>query len=256
MSTCIVFVCNGAYFDKFIQTCTQLVTIGAYSGPICLVIGNDLLNSPKLKHPLITEHTIEIVYFPEFIFPPVVLETFGKLSRDASWMAKLFQFHKFHIFDIYFKKWSRILYLDCGIHIFSPIKPILDSFIPGKLLAHSDTYPYFCWELGGQFEKIQPYYDQLASTYDLRSDYFQTTMMYYDTSIITETKRIPYELYELSCTFPISRTNDQGIIALYFIHAHLWRQLCLRNKDTFYYDYLRRSKDFKYIMLKNIDLEN
>jgi hypothetical protein len=37
---CVVFLCNQAYFSKFIKTCTELVTVGNYRGAICLVIGN------------------------------------------------------------------------------------------------------------------------------------------------------------------------------------------------------------------------
>ena len=41
---CVVFLCNKAYFNKFINTCNQLITNGKYNGNICLVIGDDLHN--------------------------------------------------------------------------------------------------------------------------------------------------------------------------------------------------------------------
>ena len=42
--TCVVFLCDNAYFYKFINTCYELLTVGNYKGEICLVIGDDLNN--------------------------------------------------------------------------------------------------------------------------------------------------------------------------------------------------------------------
>ena len=99
---------------------------------------------------------------------------------------------------------------------------------------------------------MEPYYSELAARYDLRSDYFQTTMMYFDTAILAE--GLPQKLFELACQFPICRTNDQGIIALYFLKQRLFRQICLQNRETYFYDYLRRDPTYRYIMLKNAAL--
>ena len=52
MNICCVFVCNEKYFNKFIDTCSQLIKIGKYNGTICLVVGNDLHNTKLLNHDL------------------------------------------------------------------------------------------------------------------------------------------------------------------------------------------------------------
>ena len=42
MSTCVVFVCNGKYLNKFKNTLQSLRKNGQYNGEVLLIIGNDL----------------------------------------------------------------------------------------------------------------------------------------------------------------------------------------------------------------------
>jgi hypothetical protein len=80
-------------------------------------------------------------------------------------------------------------------------------------------------------------------------DYFQTTVMLYDTSIITNDTY--NSLLALLSEYPICNTNDQGIIALYFtLIMPVFKQLKIKNDDTYFYDYLSRNNSYKYIMLK------
>ena len=82
-------------------------------------------------------------------------------------------------------------------------------------------------------------------------DYFQTTIMLYDTKIITDDTY--NNLLNLLIEYPISITNDQGIIALYFTNiVPVFKQIKTHNDFTYFYDYLTRNKNNKYIMLKSI----
>ena len=63
---CVVFLCNKAYFEKFLYTCSLLLQYGQYRGDICLVIGDDLYNSDLLQHPLIVQNKIIVKYFMNF----------------------------------------------------------------------------------------------------------------------------------------------------------------------------------------------
>lgn len=89
------------------------------------------------------------------------------------------------------------------------------------------------------------------NTYNLNDDYFQTTIMLYDTKII---ENDTYDnLLNLLIEYPISITNDQGIIALYFTNIQpLFKQIKTHNEILYFYDYLSRNKNNKYIMLKSI----
>jgi hypothetical protein len=174
------------------------------------------------------------------------------MNRPPHWFQKQFQFHKFHLFNKFFKQWDYIFYLDCGITIFSDILPIINEMSENTLLAHSDAYPTYEWKLHTQFDKNNTeYFTKLNNTYNLNIDYFQTTIMLYDTKII---KNDTYDnLLNLTYEYPISRTNEQGIIALYFTNIKpLFKQIKTRNEYTHFYDYLRRAKENKYIMLKAV----
>ena len=60
-------------------------------------------------------------------------------------------------------------------------------------------------------------------------------------------------LLNLLIEYPISITNDQGIIALYFTNIKpLFKQIKTHNEILYFYDYLSRNKNNKYIMLKSI----
>lgn len=248
MSTCVVFTCNETYFDKFLNTCSQLIKTG-YNGPICLVIGDDINNNDKLlEHDFIVKNSIIVKYFPDIVFTEEALKLQFSINRAAHWPKKLFQYHKIHLFNVYFKRWAYIFYIDCGITIFNDISPIINSKRKDKILAHSDAYPKYEWHLKTQFDNSNERFIKLNYKYNLNIDYFQTTIMLYDTSIIEKTTFD--DLYSLLLEWPISITNDQGIIALYFTNIMpLWLQIPLKNETTNYYDYLRRDSN-PYIMLK------
>jgi len=249
-TSCIVFVCDKNYFNKFLTTCNQLLTNGQYKGDICLVIGDDLNNDKLLDNELITKNNIIIKYFPNIFFPPEFVAVNNKISSNGSNLTKKFQWHKLHLFNTFFKRWNFIFYIDCGITIFSDISPILDEAKENKLLAHSDAYPTYVWKLHVQFDKTNnDFFPKLNNRYNLNIDYFQTTMMLYDTNIIADTTFD--DLYSLTLEYPISRTNDQGIISLYFSSINpLFEQIKTHNENIHFYDYLTRDKKNKYIMLK------
>lgn len=251
-SFCVVFVCNKAYFDKFLYTCNLLVTNGNYTGDICLIIGNDLQNDPLLQSAFFSKYNIKIVYFPEIIVNDKFIETQRNLKRADHWFGKLFQYYKLYLFNTFFKQWNYIFYMDCGITIFSDITPILNEATPNTILGHSDAYPIYEWKLNIQFDQTHELFSTLQSKYNLSIDYFQTTIMLYDTNII-ENNTFD-DLYKLMLEFPISNTNDQGIIALYFTNCKpLYKQLRIKNDTTYFYDYLSRDKKSPYIMLKSLN---
>lgn len=248
---CVVFTSNKAYFQYFIYTCGKLIQVGNYTGQICLVIGDDLVGDKLLTCDLIKNNNIIIKYFPNIEFTPDFLDIQKHLNRPSHWYKKIFQFHKLHLFNTFFKQWNYIFYLDCGIHIFCDISPIINERKVNTLLAHSDAYPAYEWKFSNQFcNNNSELYKKLTTTFDLEKDYFQTTIMLYDTNIITSDTY--EELLDLLFEYPISKTNDQGIIALYFTNIKpLFKQIKTHSGDLYYYDYLSRNKKHKYIMLKS-----
>jgi hypothetical protein len=265
---CVVFVTNKLYFDKFIQTATQLVTNGDYKDDICLIIGDDLHEDPELlnhHNTFLTKYNIQIKYFPTHQFTSEFLDIQQSLHRPQFWNDKRFQYHKLHLFNAFFKQWDYIFYIDAGTIIFQGIAPILNEKTPHTLLAHSDAYPNNKQTLYDQFE--QPPTSPTTHTHNTphnifaklqanfptlnKTDYPQTTIMLYDTQIITPTTYT--ELVNLLHEYPISNTNDQGIIALYFTSIRpVWKQIKTNNNYTHFYDFLPRDPANNYIMLKRL----
>lgn len=257
MTTCVVFVCNLPYISKFIESCRQLVEVGKYSGPICLVISDDLVGNTMLNHPVIVDNKVIVKHFPNIEFPPWFINFIRNIERSPSLFDKaMIVLHKYHIFNVFFKQWDYILYIDTGSGFFSNIQPLLDTKLPGTLLAHSNAYPAYQIRMDVEFACISPYIDNMRAKYDLNVDYPQSTLMLYDTSIITDTTFD--ELYNLTLEFPISYQSEQGIMALYFVHVRkIWKQIPTGNGKTFYYDWAPRWGHPKsdYIVIKYPDFK-
>ena len=250
-NVCVVFLCNKSYFNKFIYTCNQLIENGKYNGNICLVVGDDLLNDELLNCDIIKDNNIYVKYFPNIYFSSHFLEINNQIIGDGRNITKKIQWQKLHLFNTFFKKWNYIFYLDCGINILSDVSPIINEISENTLLAHSDAYPTYQWKLHTQFDQTnKEYFTKLNNTYNLNIDYFQTTIMLYDTKII---ENDTYDnLLNLTYEYPICNTNEQGIIALYFTNIKpLFKQIKTHNEYTHFYDYLSRNASNKYIMLKS-----
>ena len=152
-------------------------------------------------------------------------------------LSKRFQWHKLHLFDKELKKWKYVFYLDINMRIHSNINLILKKKPINKLYARSDSYPEFKKLLSSQFDNYHLKYQSLSKEYDLNtSKYFQTGVMYFDTSIIkNETKERILDLVE---KYPISTTNEQGILNIYFKYIeNIYVELSTEVGDylTYYY---------------------
>ncbi len=236
-SFCVAFVCNFRYLDKFFESCNSLIYVGEYSGPIVLLIGDDI-NVRALKAlPFFVKHPQILIHQePDIVLKAIktINETNAKCDKFG---YKLFQYHKYYLFTPFFKQWDYVFYIDCGAKIYDNVAPILACAKPGKLVAHSDAYPTYNWKLK----------DQFLSSISYNIDYFQTTIMLYSTEIIDG-----YATFQNLCSLaekhPDSRTNDQGIINLAFIGK--WSQIPFGNERKYYYDFCVRHNDKPYIMTK------
>lgn len=248
---CVVFTCNKPFFDKFIKTCNQLFLNGKYTGTVCLIIGDDLYNDSTLNCEFIKKNNIIVKHFPDINLSDNFLEINNKMynSIDNRHITKRFQWHKMHLFNTFFKQWNYIFYLDCGLTIFSDISPMLNEVCENTLLAHSDSYPTYEWKLSRQFDTSHKLFEKLNNNYNLEIDYFQTTIMLYDTKIIEDDTF--EKLINLMYEYPISRTNEQSVMSLYFTNIKpLFKQIKIHNEQTHFYDYLSRNNKYNYIMLK------
>jgi len=233
-----------------------------------LIIGDDLNVPAFYKDPFLKENNIIVKHFPDIQFDSHFLEIQKKLERPSFLYDRRFQLHKFHVFDIYFKKWDYVFYIDCGMYIYSDIHPILQLKEPNILFANRDGIDGEEWmesgdrisgsivgdgigqamKLHSQFVKLEPYYSELKMSYDLFKNCFQTGFLLYDTRIINSNTFS--DLLQLLHKYPISRTNEQGIMALYFTQIKpCWKQLPRKVNDKYTYDMVKCVRD-DYIMIK------
>lgn len=236
---CVVLLTDEKYYDRFQETYKMLRNEGRYSGEVCLVVAGSLTKE-RVREKYTTEE-LELVQFPEIKVDEI--EYSYAYSRD-----KLNgQIQKFYLFDPYFKRWQYILYIDCGMKIHQDISPILELRKRDKLVALSNAYPNYVWTLEGQFPGIRDN-QNIKRKFDLSGDYFQTTMMLYDTNIIN--RKIVNKLIKLKNTYK-SGSSDQSYIALYFTQIQpCWEHIPIKNGEIYYYDWYPREIGAKYIMHK------
>jgi len=249
---CVVLLCNAAFFGKMLYTLSGIRSNG-YLGDVCIVIGDDLKNNSLLSHLLLTLPKTFIKHFNDFKFDQKFVESFYNMDRAPHWKEKIFQFHKFHVFDTYFKNWDYIFYIDSGAHIFGNIQPIINVRKEGKFLAHSDAYPIYEWRLSNQFDQTNSLFQIINQKFDMNVDYPQTTIMLFDTKIIKD--QTVKDLLALTNKWNFSITNDQGIIALYYTNIEpFWEQISVGDEKTWFYDFMSRDskKDKPHIILKRV----
>jgi len=242
----IVFVCNLAYKNQFERSLETLRTTGKYTDDVVLIVGEDMREY--------VHEGVIVIFFREIDFGDKFKRVNSAINADGRHIHKKFQWHKLHIFNTFFKRYTGILYLDCGMKIVDDVAPILQLFdTDGKasFVARSDAYNDYIWTLQDQFDQQHPLFQRLQHEYDLNIDYPQTGLMMFNTKLITPT--LFSELCELATRYPISRTNEQGIIALYFTSMNLWTHLPIHNDETpplYYYSSSQSNETNRYIMYK------
>ena len=201
------------YLYSFVK---QVRNIGKYKGEILIITS---LFTPTFFFKLVLrDKNIKIYRFKKIKFSRRANEALNNINipgKPNRHKTKNFQWHKFHLFDEKLKKWDQIFYIDINMNIHFDIEPILKLNPENKLFARADSYPKYEKDLSSQFFKESMFYEKLNNNYDLsRKDYFQTGVMFYDTKIIKcDTKDNLIKLVE---KFPISITNEQGIMNLHF----------------------------------------
>lgn len=152
-------------------------------------------------------------------------------------LTKKYQWNKLHLFDEKMKRWKYIFYIDVNMHFHGDISEILNNPPEKELLARADSYPSYDKKLVSQFDTTQEKFPQLSRKYDLEiNNYFQTGILFFDTSIINSSTK--HDLIELTTEFPLSITNEQGIMNLYFLFdKNLYSELPIKisGKTTYFY---------------------
>mgnify|MGYP006097198467 CR=1 FL=1 len=225
---------------------------GNYNDDV-VVLTNNLSPAWLIKR-LVSYPKITIVKLPNVKFPKTTrriylsLETNGQPNR---FKHKKFQWFKINLFNEVMKQWKVILYLDINLTIHHDINGIFNLEPSDCLYAKADGYPEYAKKLSSQFDNSHYLYKSLKKNYDLDDiNYFQTGLLYFDTSIIH--KNMVQEIMDLAINYPLSVTNEQGIINLLFqSNSYKYRQIPeIIDGRLFYYYWM--VKDRKISITKQV----
>lgn len=252
----IVLVSDEGYIERALRTIVEIRSIGKWEDAIVLLIPEKLLDNQGLNQ-FANQFRVELRKV-KHVDVSSILENWKKHPENPDYgyvICREFIYAKFQIFDVFFKKWDVIFYVDSGAKIQGDLNRMKKACEPqGILYAHSDAYPTYEWKLSTQFcfDMISKEEEaELKKKYNFDCNYFQTTMCIYDTKILEE--NTVDRLYELALKYPITRRMDQGILNLYFLcERNLWMQIPVKDSEGFLYDYHEREgyRGRDYLILK------
>ena len=241
----VVLLTNAAYSQQCLMTIHGCRTVGNYKGDIVVLTDADL-SDDFLKYGVIVKKYDPIDIQP--ILSKIAERPF--VDTDGREISKQIQWQKLNIFHTYFKQWRKIFYMDAGMHVFGDINIFFELIQPRLILAHCDDFPEYTTKLAGQFNRLSypEVYAELAGNYNLNRPCFQTGIMLFYSSII-QPDTIS-EIMNLAYKYHISRTNEQGILNLYFQDKLI--QVPIFRGGKFLYDYWERFGNTRgrYILLK------
>jgi hypothetical protein len=222
MTVCVV-LSDKKYENKVITTIKDLRTTGEWNGTIIHInIGYNL--DVKFK----SINDVQEIDFP-LIDKIELLKKIGKdgfKNSDKREINKLSQWEKFHVFDNYFKKWSRVIFFDAGLRIFDDISCLLKLDYKNKIVAPDDCYKssnifkqqliFDNQEYINIFQNDYPNYEQIYN-----SNYFLNCIWIYDTKILDICNK--NELIDSMNKYPICKTNEMTIMNIIFhFKYNLW----------------------------------
>ena len=251
----VCFVADFKYlFKNFNRVYRELRGTGNYQGEI-LVITSFLAPTFLIKK-LRRKNKAVVYRFKKIKFDKTTEKSLRNLNvQNNRHLEKNFQWFKLYLFNKKIKNWDYIFYFDINMSIHHDINPIINKKPNNELLARADGYPEYLWKLSSQFDKSNINYKLLEENFDLeRTDYFQTGLMYFDTKIIKESSF--QDIIRLIKNYPISITNEQGVLNLYFLFInkkYVELDTYIDEKLTYFYWKLDKSE---VIITKSLTTQN
>lgn len=227
IKTSFVLVTDNHYFHKAIVTINDLRTVGNWTGDM-VVITIDFNLDEQYK---INNHIIEKKFTS--IDKTNLLQKIGPTgfeNSDKREIHKLNQWEKLHVFDKYFSKWDRIVFLDAGLRVLDDVNCILELDYKDKILAPIDgtqliTRPtdIFRHQLDHRNTEIIELVKRDFGEEIFESNFMLNCMWIYDTSILHICNK--EQLIEAMNTYTVCRTNEMGIMNLLFHFKYrLWEK--------------------------------
>lgn len=249
----LLLIADDEYIQRAFRTIRDARSIGEWTEDIVLMTSDAVLHDPVWRSKAAL-YRVSMTPTPSHNFD----------SARAFWSRLVDHPHseyaqsrpnicaKFNMMDVYFRRWDMVFYLDAGASIFGPLHRFRAHTPRNKrLYAHSDAYPTFEWRLTRQFELDlvdDSTRDAFHEAFDTDCDYFQSTLMIFDTRIIEDSTVT--DLLDLLSAWPMTIRGDQGIFNLLFTcKRRLWTPLPTGER---LYDFFERDgrPPYDYTVLK------
>ena len=232
--TVVVSVSDLNYFNKVKKTIIDVRTRGQWNGDIVLIA----IDFEPNKN-FVDFYNVIVIRFP-VIDKTNLINRIGKRfsNSDGRELNKLNQWEKLHVFDDYFIKWSRVIYMDAGLRVLDSLKYLLSLDYKNKILAPNDAAPY---KNPDKIFRSQISFDNLENVEKLKNDfgdilnseYFLNCIWVYDTSILKICNK--NKLIDAMNEYPLCKTNEMTIMNLLFHFKYkLWQEFPIVNENGKY----------------------
>lgn len=215
MSVCILFITNKNYFFHFSYSYWCLRTFGKYKGPVHVIIGDDLIGYQGIED--LKDENIIFKHFPDLIFTDEMkneLSVYAPKDIVNSYFRKIFRYHKYYMFDVFFKQWDYVLYIDCGMRICKDINLIINEKKDDKIVANQENI-----EICKQMFSFDKYFLPLWNKYDFKlKNLFNTSLLLFNTNTFIKENTVQELIKFTYKYYPAFKCHDQGAFNLYFLY--------------------------------------
>lgn len=232
-TTVFTLITDVGYFVRAKRTIIDLRTRGNWCGQIVLITIGFNANKNFMEFYNVTE-----VSFP-LIDKSDLLNSIGPNgfhdTTDKREICKLNQWEKLHVFDEYFTKWSRVVYLDAGLRVLDDVKYLLELEYKDRILAPKDGKLYddtSCFKCQLSYDNPDLVANLLNEFGDhiITSNYMLNCMWIYDTSILRLCGKT--QLIEAMNKYPFCKTNEMGVMNIMFhFKYNLWERLPIKSSN-------------------------
>ena len=227
--TAFVLISDLLYFNKAKRTIIDLRSKGNWRGDIVLITIDFNLNNNFKKFYDITEVKFDKIDKTHLVSK---IGANGFSNSDKREITKLNQWEKLHVFDDYFTKWQRVVFLDAGLRVLDDVVYLLELDYKNKLLAptdgkYSEQLKFNCQLSYDNNEVIEKVKNDFGENI-FNETYFLNCIWIYDTKLLSLCNKT--DLIEAMNEYTLCRTNEMGVMNLLFTFKyHLWEPFPFKN---------------------------
>ena len=221
-NTVVVTLTDENYFWRAKRTIIDIRTKGEWYGDIVLITVNFDASINFLDYYNIISKRVE------HINTEYLLEQYNKYPLktvlDNRHLLKITQWDKFYVFDEWFNKWNKVIFLDAGLRVFDKINYLGTLECNGKILAPDDAPSYDNEKRFNRMMELSanpPATEKLFQNYSkdiLDHRYFLNCIWIYDTSLL-KICNINH-MIEAMNDYPFCICNEMTIMNLLFTMKH------------------------------------